>query len=146
MASTSATGSISGGKDNGGGGKDEKTVVSLSKIVRTEEGRLLGMIGIDLPLANLLEDVTHFTSPAHSYAFVMDAQGNVLGHPKLGRPESWTLPLVPTDVMLLEQTPGLNSIRGEFFSTHSGHTFLHGRAHKGDQLVSTNYCVCVKGG
>lgn len=52
-----------------------ETVVSLSKIVRTEEGRLLGMIGIDLPLANLLEDVTHFTSPAHSYAFVMDAQG-----------------------------------------------------------------------
>uniref|UniRef100_A0A0N7ZCW3 VWFA domain-containing protein n=1 Tax=Scylla olivacea TaxID=85551 RepID=A0A0N7ZCW3_SCYOL len=116
-----------------------ETVVSLSKIVRTEEGRLLGMIGIDLPLANLLEDVTHFTSPAHSYAFVMDAQGYVLGHPKLGRPESWTLPLVPTDVMLLEQTPGLSSIRGEFFSTHSGHTFLHGRAHKGDQLDKLHY-------
>lgn len=49
--------------------------MSLTKVVRTEERKLIGLIGIDLPLANLLEDVTHFTSPAHSYAFVMDAQG-----------------------------------------------------------------------
>lgn len=52
-----------------------ETVVSLTKVVRTDERKLIGLIGIDLPLANLLEDVTHFTSPAHSYAFVMDAQG-----------------------------------------------------------------------
>lgn len=62
--------------------------------------------------------------------------GNVLGHPKLGRPESWTLPLVPTDITLLEQIPGLSSIRDEFFSMASGHTFLHGASHKGQQMVS----------
>lgn len=49
--------------------------MSLTKVVRTEDRTLVGLIGIDLPLANLLEDVTHFTSPAHSYAFVMDADG-----------------------------------------------------------------------
>ncbi|KAG0727111.1 VWFA and cache domain-containing protein 1 [Chionoecetes opilio] len=117
----------------------QETVVSLTKTVRTEEGKLLGVIGLDLPLANLLEDVTHFTSPAHAYAFVMDARGSILGHPKLGRPESWTLPLVPTDVMLLEQTPGLSSIRPQFFSTLSGHTFLHSAPQQGNQRGKLHY-------
>ncbi|XP_042881004.1 VWFA and cache domain-containing protein 1-like isoform X1 [Penaeus japonicus] len=99
-------------------------VVSLTQVVQTGDGKVIGVIGIDLPLANLLEDITHYNSPAHSYAFATDARGKVLGHPRLGRPESWSLPLVPTDIALLEQTRNFSQVRDDFIRLSSGYRVL----------------------
>ncbi|XP_066955648.1 VWFA and cache domain-containing protein 1 [Macrobrachium rosenbergii] len=98
-------------------------IVSLTQSIQTSEGTLLGIIGIDVPLASLLEDVTHYSSPAQSYAFAIDSKGNVLSHPRLGRPERWSLPLIPTDVVLLEQTPGFHIIRDDLVNLSSGHRY-----------------------
>lgn len=52
-------------------------MVSVSRSIETSDGKIIGVLGIDLPLANLLEDVTHFNSPAPSYAFAIDAKGEL---------------------------------------------------------------------
>nr|XP_045607175.1 VWFA and cache domain-containing protein 1-like [Procambarus clarkii] len=52
----------------------KETVVSLTRSVQTSDGNIFGVIGIDVPLANLLEDITHFNSPARSYAFAIDSR------------------------------------------------------------------------
>lgn len=68
-------------------------VVSLTQVVQTGDGKVIGVIGIDIPLANLLEDITHYSSPAHSYAFATDSRGKLTGYyyPFL----IWQAPLVP---------------------------------------------------
>lgn len=54
-----------------------ETIVSVSCVVETAEGVVVGLVGMDISLATLLEDVTHYTSPAQSYAFAVDAQGKI---------------------------------------------------------------------
>ncbi|KAK3866357.1 hypothetical protein Pcinc_028108 [Petrolisthes cinctipes] len=101
-----------------------ETVVSVSCAVETAEGKVMGLVGMDISLATLLEDVTHYTSPAKSYAFAVDAQGSVLGHPQLGRPETWTVPLVGTDVTLVEQVDGFTRVRHQLLARPTAHTSL----------------------
>ncbi|XP_069955899.1 VWFA and cache domain-containing protein 1 isoform X2 [Cherax quadricarinatus] len=120
----------------------KETVVSLTRSVHTDEGKIVGVIGIDVPLANLLEDITHFNSPAQSYAFAIDSRGNVLGHPKLGRPETWTLPLIPTDITLLEQVPGFSSVRDDLINLSSGHRYLTENSEDGSRKDELHYWWC----
>ncbi|XP_071548411.1 VWFA and cache domain-containing protein 1 [Panulirus ornatus] len=123
-------------------GDGRETIVSLTRSIQTKDRKTIGVIGIDLPLANLLEDITHFNSPARSYAFAIDTKGNVLGHPKLGRPETWTLPLIPTDITLLEQTPGFSSVRNDLISLPTGHRYLDKSSRDWNQRDEIHYWWC----
>ena len=50
-------------------------VVSVFRPVYCDQGEAIGVVGVDLPLASLLEDVTHFYSPSHSYIMAMNSRG-----------------------------------------------------------------------
>lgn len=106
---------------------DEDTrgmVVSFSLAIWKANGSLLGIVGLDISLADLLEDVTHYNSPDKSHALAVTAQGHILGHPKLGRPEMWTLPLLKTDMELVESSPGVDKVRHLLLENTSGHEIV----------------------
>ncbi|KAG7161734.1 VWFA and cache domain-containing protein 1-like 1 [Homarus americanus] len=71
-----------------------------------------------------------------------DSRGNILGHPKLGRPETWTSPLIPTDVTLLEQIPGFSSVRRDLINLSSGHKYLSENSEDGNQRDELHYWWC----
>lgn len=49
------------------------------------ENQLVGVVGIDITMADLLEDVTYFNPGQSSYAFLMDNRGRTMMHPLLPR-------------------------------------------------------------
>lgn len=71
--------------------------------------------------------------------------GKVLGHPRLGRPESWSLPLVPTDIALLEQTHNFTLVRDDFIRLSSGYRVLIDPDRNRTKRVSVlqNYIDCL---
>lgn len=71
--------------------------------------------------------------------------GKVLGHPRLGRPESWSLPLVPTDIALLEQTRNFTLVRDDFIRLSSGYRVLIDTDQSRGRRVSVvqNYVHCL---
>ena len=40
-------------------------------------GKLIGIVGIDVNMADLLEDITYFEKGEKSYAFLINNQGNL---------------------------------------------------------------------
>ena len=67
-------------------------------------GELKGVVGVDLLLNDLLDDVAQYASTtADSYAFVADSQGRVLVHPNLPAPTDWAGPPIFLHVDELER-------------------------------------------
>lgn len=65
---------------------------------------LKGVVGVDLLLTDLLDDVSRYTSTtADSYAFVADSQGRVLAHPNMPAPSDWQGPPIFLHVDELEK-------------------------------------------
>ncbi|XP_033111396.1 VWFA and cache domain-containing protein 1-like [Anneissia japonica] len=66
---------------------------SILKPVRID-GKLKGVVGTDIPVAEMFEDVTYFKQGEYSYAFLFDgkdsAQGRTLSHPLLPLPQAVT--------------------------------------------------------
>lgn len=65
--------------------------------------------------------------------------GSVLGHPQLGRPETWTVPLVGTDVTLVEQVEGFTKVRHQLLARPAAHTALP----LSQQQHSASTMVCI---
>ena len=67
-------------------------------------GELKGVVGVDLLLSDLLDDISPYAySTADSYAFVADSQGRVLAHPNQPAPAHWTSAPIFLHVDELEQ-------------------------------------------
>ena len=68
-------------------------------------GQLVGVVGVDLSLHELLADITYFRSAgAAAYAFLIDLTGRVIMHPFLPNPIAVTHDLVVTDIEAFERT------------------------------------------
>lgn len=66
--------------------------------------------------------------------------GSVLGHPQLGRPETWTVPLVGTDVTLVEQVEGFTKVRHQLLARPAAHSSLPlSQRHSTSSMVSIIY-------
>lgn len=50
-------------------------MISIANMVSGEEGRLLGVVGIDVPLEELAEDFLFFSEYMNTYAFLVDMSG-----------------------------------------------------------------------
>ncbi|GKV65845.1 MULTISPECIES: methyl-accepting chemotaxis protein [unclassified Sporosarcina] len=65
---------------------DEATgefVISASKAVQNE-GKLAGVVGLDIQLATMTEEISASDIPYNGYAFLLDTEGNVIAHPTSG--------------------------------------------------------------
>lgn len=50
-------------------------MISIANMVSGEEGSLLGVVGIDVPLEELAEDFLFFSEDMNTYAFLVDMTG-----------------------------------------------------------------------
>ncbi|XP_022243736.1 VWFA and cache domain-containing protein 1-like isoform X1 [Limulus polyphemus] len=94
-------------------------VVSLSQPVYYES-RLLGVVGLDINLADLAEDVTYFRHSEDVYAFLIDKSGMTLMHPSFTRPMFVKKQPLHTPIELLENQPGFQKIREYILRNDSG--------------------------
>ncbi|XP_019730967.1 VWFA and cache domain-containing protein 1 [Hippocampus comes] len=72
---------------------------------------LLGVVGVDVNLAYILEDVTYYQDSLASYTFLIDNKGYTLMHPSLTRPYLMTEPPLHTDIIHYENIPGFHVVR-----------------------------------
>ncbi|XP_047231109.1 VWFA and cache domain-containing protein 1 [Girardinichthys multiradiatus] len=72
---------------------------------------LLGVVGVDVNLAYILEDVTYYQDSLASYTFLIDNKGYTLMHPSLTRPYLMTEPPLHTDIIHYENIPGFPAVR-----------------------------------
>ncbi|TMS20038.1 VWFA and cache domain-containing protein 1 [Larimichthys crocea] len=72
---------------------------------------LLGVVGVDVNLAYILEDVTYYQDSLASYTFLIDNKGYTLMHPSLTRPYLMTEPPLHTDIIHYENIPGFHAAR-----------------------------------
>ncbi|XP_022246418.1 VWFA and cache domain-containing protein 1-like isoform X1 [Limulus polyphemus] len=98
-------------------------VISISQPVYYEN-RLLGVIGIDITLDDLAEDVTYFRHSEKSYAFFVDESGMTLMHPSFPRPMFMEEQPLHTDIQHLENQPGFQRIRRDILRNDSGENIL----------------------
>lgn len=69
---------------------------------------LLGIVGVDVNLAYILEDVTYYQDSLGSYTFLIDNKGYTLMHPSLTRPYLLSEPPLHTDIIHYENIPNLS--------------------------------------
>lgn len=74
------------------------TLVTLSVPVGTN-----GLMGIDLYLSDLVEDVSYYKQDDESYAFVIDLHGNTIMHPSFPRPLAARESFFITNITRLER-------------------------------------------
>uniref|UniRef100_A0A669D1T1 VWFA and cache domain-containing protein 1 n=1 Tax=Oreochromis niloticus TaxID=8128 RepID=A0A669D1T1_ORENI len=82
--------------------------------------QLLGVVGVDVNLAYILEDVTYYQDSLASYTFLIDNKGYTLMHPSLTRPYLMTEPPLHTDIIHYENIPGFPAVRQNILSLPLG--------------------------
>ncbi|XP_060775913.1 VWFA and cache domain-containing protein 1 isoform X1 [Neoarius graeffei] len=81
---------------------------------------LLGVVGVDVNLAYILEDVTYYQDSLASYTFLIDNKGFTLMHPSLTRPYLMTEAPLHTDIIHYENIPGFAVVRQNILSLPLG--------------------------
>ncbi|XP_078074535.1 VWFA and cache domain-containing protein 1 isoform X2 [Mustelus asterias] len=81
---------------------------------------LLGIVGVDVNLAYILEDVTYYRDSSASYTFLIDNKGYTLMHPSLTRPYLLTEPPLHTDIIHYENIPRFQLVRQNILSLPLG--------------------------
>uniref|UniRef100_A0A6I8NAW0 VWFA and cache domain-containing protein 1 n=1 Tax=Ornithorhynchus anatinus TaxID=9258 RepID=A0A6I8NAW0_ORNAN len=81
---------------------------------------LLGIVGVDVNLAYILEDVTYYQDSLASYTFLIDDKGYTLMHPSLTRPYLLSEPPLHTDIIHYENIPKFELVRQNILSLPLG--------------------------
>ncbi|KAG9469617.1 hypothetical protein GDO78_020064 [Eleutherodactylus coqui] len=76
---------------------------------------LLGIVGVDVNLAYILEDVTYYQDSLASYTFLIDNKGYTLMHPSLTRPYLLVEPPLHTDIIHYENIPKFSLVQDTSF-------------------------------
>ena len=63
------------------------------------EGQFIGVIGIEIDYSTMAEVVNHITLYDNGYAFLNDAEGNIIYHPRMDVTTMETQPKVPSGLL-----------------------------------------------
>uniref|UniRef100_A0A2C9KVH0 Cache domain-containing protein n=1 Tax=Biomphalaria glabrata TaxID=6526 RepID=A0A2C9KVH0_BIOGL len=72
---------------------------------------LIGLVGIDLHMEDVVQDVTYYSHADNSYAFIVTSQGYTIMHPSFQRPIRTRVQPMHTDIRHFEQHSGFLEIR-----------------------------------
>lgn len=87
-------------------------------------GRIVGVVGIDFSLSEIVENITYFNTYGKSYAFFINKEGYTLMHPSLSRPTFAYEQPMATDIKYLENKPGFDAVREQILQEMSGSKIL----------------------
>lgn len=120
-------------------------IISMTKIIDNN----IGIIGIDLYLNDLAEDVIYFNKYTNSYAFICDKNGITIMHPTYPRPLT-LLKQLPHETLIihLEQSQQfINLVYGKMLSESYGNVTINQKelfvTSYTWQHTSYNYIVCI---
>ena len=126
-------------RDTVGGG----VTVSLTQVATVME-RTIGVVGVDIHLADITEDITHWPPSEGSYVFLLDrSSGATIAHPAVGPPEKQKAPSTP-HIAMLEIVPGFDDALHRITSFPTGNYTVSGNVtYTWVQVPSTPYIVVV---
>ena len=120
--------------------------VSVSRPV-IHLGQLIGVVGLDISLSDLAEDIINYETTRQSYAFLIEkSQAVTIHHPSFSRPSQHTTEhLMQTGIEHLEQHSGVPSGGRSYSLTHikGNHTIPSGRQNQSDVLLASGALFAV---
>ncbi|XP_054157249.1 VWFA and cache domain-containing protein 1-like [Oppia nitens] len=95
--------------------------ISVSKSV-IHRGQLIGVVGLDISLADLAEDIIQYVSSDDSYAFLIEkTHGIAIHHPLFSPPNRQTHDqIIHTSIEHFEQIPGFDVIKKSMLANNEG--------------------------
>lgn len=110
----------------------------------------IGIIGIDLYLSDLVEDIVGYNKYQDSYAFLIDVNGFVIMHPSFPRPTTIHSNIYSIDIRHLEQIVDFQLIYDKLLSQRFGSETVSGIVDGMRKTISYTwhrssefYIVCV---
>ncbi|CAG5123241.1 unnamed protein product, partial [Candidula unifasciata] len=85
---------------------------------------LIGLVGVDLHMEDVAQDVTYYSHADNSYAFIVTTQGYTIMHPSFQRPLRTSVQPMHTDIRHFEQHAGFLQVRSAILSQEEGDTTL----------------------
>ena len=117
-------------------------VVSIAQVAAIKDF-VIGVVGLDLKVEELLEDVMYSSYSEYTRIFLIDERGTALAHPFLQPSNSWTAPEFP-HIKTLEVTDGFDAALHRIRSFPSGtHVTPSNLSYTWEQVEATNYIVVV---
>lgn len=101
-----------------------------------------GIIGIDLYLTDIAEDVIYYEKYKNSYAFIIDMAGIVIWHPSYPRPLAMKSVPYPTNIIYLETIAGFKSVYERMLTEINGTETLF---YDQQQIKMVNKIYCYPG-
>ncbi|PIK59748.1 putative VWFA and cache domain-containing protein 1-like [Apostichopus japonicus] len=85
-----------------------------------KESHLIGVIGLDISVADLLQEVSYFEEGIKSYAFMIDKQGYTVAHPSLTKPIKMTGPPLFANIEHFEEAVDFETVKAAMLRGEPG--------------------------
>ncbi|XP_055956054.1 VWFA and cache domain-containing protein 1 [Patella vulgata] len=89
-----------------------------------DEYKLIGMVGIDLHVEDIVQDITYYNQDGQSYTFIVTTDGYTIMHPSFRRPMRTNIQPMHTDIRHFESVDGFELIRRNILSQEEGESTL----------------------
>ncbi|ESO86641.1 hypothetical protein LOTGIDRAFT_128750, partial [Lottia gigantea] len=89
-----------------------------------EKSKLIGMVGVDLHVEDIVQDVTYYNQDGQSYSFIVTVDGFTIMHPSFSRPIRTNIQPMHTDIRHFENVNGFELIRRSILSLEEGESTL----------------------
>ncbi|XP_046344826.2 VWFA and cache domain-containing protein 1-like [Haliotis rufescens] len=106
---------------------------------------LIGMVGVDLHMEDIVQDITYYNPGDGSYAFVVTTDGFTIMHPSFERPIRTSVQPMHTDIRHFENYEGFEAVRDKILNNEEGEErlLLGLRNHtnlEGDIVETQHFC------
>lgn len=119
-------------------------IISVTKPCFRKDNHMIGVIGLDVSVADLLQEVSYFEEGSKSYAFMIDEQGYTMAHPSLTKPIKMTEPPLFANIQHFERAIGFSNVRESMLRKESGSMTLKLNPEK-DSVEATYSWAPVEG-
>lgn len=88
---------------------------------------LIGIMGVDLHMEDVVQDVTYYNQELNSYIFLITTEGYTIMHPAFNRPMKTRIQPMHTDIWHFENKDGFARIRSDMLNLPEGERLMHNK-------------------
>ncbi|GAB1599475.1 VWFA and cache domain-containing protein 1-like isoform X3 [Argonauta hians] len=112
---------------------DRALTMSISQAC-IHDGTLIGVVGVDLHMEDIAQDITYFNQEESSYAFIINTDGYTIMHPSFSRPIRTRLQPMHTDIRHFENVPNFAEIREAILRKNRGRKVAFLKTNSSEQM------------
>ncbi|XP_052058181.1 VWFA and cache domain-containing protein 1-like [Mytilus californianus] len=102
---------------------DKALTITISQTC-FHNNKVIGIMGVDLHMEDIVQDITYYDEMDGSYAFVITSEGYTIMHPSFTRPVKTDVQPMHTDIWHFENNEGFARIRSDMINMESGERTL----------------------